>query len=177
MSRVAKAPIIIPTEIEVGINGQVISIKGMKYELIRTLHQAVEVKRSKGSLIFSPRKGFLDGWAQAGTSRALVNSMILGVTCGFVKKIQLVGVGYRVSLKENRLNLSLGLSHLIEHILPEGISAECLSQTEILLRGADKQLLGQVASDLRAYRPPEPYKGKGIRYVNETVRSKEAKKK
>ncbi|VFP78642.1 50S ribosomal protein L6 [Candidatus Erwinia haradaeae] len=177
MSRIAKAPIIIPSGVEVGLNGQVISIKSMTHELTRALHQAVEVKRFKDSLIFSPRKGFLDGWAQAGTSRSLVYSMILGVISSFFKKIQLVGVGYRVSLKDNKLNLTLGLSHPIEHILPEGITAECLSQTEILLKGANKQLLGQVAADLRAYRPPEPYKGKGIRYFNETVRSKEAKKK
>ncbi|VFP81941.1 50S ribosomal protein L6 [Candidatus Erwinia haradaeae] len=177
MSRIAKAPIIIPSGVEVGLNGQVISIKSITCELTRTLHQSVEVKRFKDSLIFSPRKGFLDGWAQAGTSRSLVDSMILGVIGSFFKKIQLVGVGYRVSLKDNRLNLTLGFSHTIEHVLPAGITAECLSQTEILLKGANKQLLGQVAANIRAYRPPEPYKGKGIRYFNETVRSKEAKKK
>ncbi|EJS87964.1 50S ribosomal protein L6, partial [Pasteurella multocida subsp. multocida str. Anand1_cattle] len=114
--------------------------------------------------------------AQAGTARALVNAMVIGVTEGFTKKLQLVGVGYRAQIKGNAVALSLGFSHPVEHALPAGITAECPSQTEIVLKGADKQLIGQVAADIRAYRRPEPYKGKGVRYADEVVRIKEAKK-
>ncbi len=177
MSRVAKAPIVIPAGVEIKLNGQAISIKGKNGELTRTIHDAVEVKHADNSLTFGPRAGFADGWAQAGTARALLNGMVIGVTEGFTKKLLLVGVGYRAAIKGNVVNLSLGFSHPIDHSLPAGISAECPSQTEIVLKGADKQLIGQVAADLRAYRRPEPYKGKGVRYADEVVRTKEAKKK
>ena len=177
MSRVAKAPVVIPAGVEVKLDGQVISIKGKNGELTRTLNAAVEVKHADNALTFAPREGFTDGWAQAGTSRALLNSMVIGVTEGFSKKLQLVGVGYRAAIKGNAVSLALGFSHPVEHALPAGITAECPTQTEIVLKGADKQLIGQVAADLRAYRRPEPYKGKGVRYADEVVRTKEAKKK
>ncbi|MDU3883977.1 MAG: 50S ribosomal protein L6 [Escherichia coli] len=159
MSRVAKAPVVVPAGVDVKINGQVITIKGKNGELTRTLNDAVEVKHADNTLTFGPRDGYADGWAQAGTARALLNSMVIGVTEGFTKKLQLVGVGY------------------VDHQLPAGITAECPTQTEIVLKGADKQVIGQVAADLRAYRRPEPYKGKGVRYADEVVRTKEAKKK
>jgi len=177
MSRVAKAPVVIPAGVEVKLNGQVISIKGKNGELTRTLNDAVEVKHVDNALTFAPREGFADGWAQAGTSRALLNGMVIGVTEGFTKKLQLVGVGYRAAVKGNTVSLALGFSHPVEHALPAGVTAECPSQTEIVLKGADKQAIGQVAADLRAYRRPEPYKGKGVRYADEVVRTKEAKKK
>lgn len=177
MSRVAKAPVVIPAGVEVKLNGQVISIKGKNGELTRTVNAAVEVKHADNTLTFAPREGFVDGWAQAGTSRALLNSMVIGVTEGFSKKLQLVGVGYRAAVKGNVVNLALGFSHPVDHELPAGVTAECPTQTEIVLKGADKQAVGQVAADLRAYRRPEPYKGKGVRYADEVVRTKEAKKK
>jgi large subunit ribosomal protein L6 len=177
MSRVAKAPVVVPAGVEVKNNGQEITIKGKNGELSRTINNAVEVKYEGNSLTVAPREGFADAWAQAGTARALLNSMVIGVTEGFSKKLQLVGVGYRAAVKGSAVNLSLGFSHPVEHQLPAGITAECPTQTEIVLKGADKQLVGQVAADLRAYRRPEPYKGKGVRYADEVVRTKEAKKK
>lgn len=177
MSRVAKAPVNIPAGVQVSLNGQLLTVKGKNSELSRTIHNSVEVKEDNGALTFSPREGFAGADAQAGTARALVNAMVIGVTEGFTKKLQLVGVGYRVQVKGNIVSLSLGFSHPVEHTLPAGITAECPSQTEIVLKGADKQLIGQVAADIRAYRKPEPYKGKGVRYADEVVRTKEAKKK
>lgn len=177
MSRVAKTPVVIPAGVEVKLNGQDISIKGQNGELTRTIHEAVNVQYADNQLTFSPREGYSNGWALAGTTRALLNGMLIGVTDGFTKKLQLVGVGYRAAVKGNVVNLSLGFSHPINHQLPVGITAECPNQTEIVLKGADKQTIGQVAADLRAYRRPEPYKGKGVRYADEVVRTKEAKKK
>ncbi|AWK14871.1 50S ribosomal protein L6 [Candidatus Fukatsuia symbiotica] len=177
MSRVAKAPVVIPAGVEVTLNGQVISIKGKNGELTRTIHSAVVVEHKENTLVFASHEGAIEGWAQAGTARALVSAMVVGVTEGFTKKLQLVGVGYRAKVEGNRINLALGFSHPVDHELPIGITAECPSQTEIVLKGADKQVVGQVAADLRAYRRPEPYKGKGVRYANEVVRTKVAKKK
>ncbi|QTL39733.1 50S ribosomal protein L6 [Xenorhabdus budapestensis] len=177
MSRVAKAPVVIPAGVEVKLSGQVISIKGKNGELSREIHRAVEVIHADNQLTFAPREGFVDAWAQAGTTRSLLNAMVIGVNEGFTKKLQLVGVGYRAAVKGDTVSLSLGFSHPVEHQLPAGITAECPSQTEIVLKGADKQVIGQVAADLRAYRRPEPYKGKGVRYADEVVRTKEAKKK
>lgn len=177
MSRVAKAPVLIPVGVEVKLNGQDIWIKGKNGELTRAIHEAVDVQHIDNQITFASRKGYANGWALAGTTRALLNGMIIGVTDGFTKKLQLVGVGYRAAVKGNMVNLSLGFSHLIDHRLPEGITAECPSQTEIVLKGANKQTIGQVSADLRAYRCPEPYKGKGVRYADEVVRTKEAKKK
>lgn len=177
MSRVAKAPVVIPAGVEVKINGQEVTVKGKNGELSRTVHDLVEVKLDNGVLTFAPKKEESSAWAQAGTTRALINSMVVGVTDGFTKKLQLVGVGFRAQVKGNALSLSLGFSHPIEHELPKGITAECPTQTEIVLKSSDKQLIGQVAADIRAYRRPEPYKGKGVRYADEVVRTKEAKKK
>ncbi|MDO2949019.1 50S ribosomal protein L6 [Aeromonas simiae] len=177
MSRVAKAPVAIPAGVEVTLNGQELTVKGSKGSLVRSINAAVEVTKEEGVLKFAPRAGFAGANAQAGTARALVNNMVIGVTQGFERKLQLVGVGYRASVKGNAVALALGFSHPVEHALPAGITAECPSQTEIVLRGVDKQVIGQVAADIRAYRAPEPYKGKGVRYANEQVRTKEAKKK
>lgn len=177
MSRVAKAPVNIPAGVEVKFNGQLLTVKGKNGELSREIHNAVEVNQDANALTFVPRTGVANADAQAGTARALVNAMVIGVTEGFTKKLQLVGVGYRAQMKGNVVALSLGYSHPIEHTLPAGVTGECPSQTEIVLKSADKQLIGQVAADIRAYRRPEPYKGKGVRYSDEVVRTKEAKKK
>lgn len=177
MSRVAKAPVNIPANVEVKLNGQLLTVKGKNGELSRQFNEAVEVKFENNVLTFLPREGMADANAQSGTARALANAMVIGVTEGFTKKLQLVGVGYRAQVKGNIIALNLGFSHPVEHSLPNGITAECPSQTEIVLKGADKQLIGQVAADIRAYRRPEPYKGKGVRYSDEIVRTKEAKKK
>ncbi|SHO54821.1 50S ribosomal protein L6 [Vibrio quintilis] len=177
MSRVAKAPVAIPAGVEVKLNGQEVTVKGAKGELTRVFNDAVVVAQEDNQLTFGPRDGFANAWAQAGTVRALVNNMVAGVTEGFTKKLVLKGVGYRAAMKGNSVALTLGFSHPVEHELPAGIKAECPSQTEIVITGCDKQLVGQVAADIRAYREPEPYKGKGVRYADEIVRTKEAKKK
>jgi large subunit ribosomal protein L6 len=177
MSRVAKAPVAIPAGVEVKLNGQEVTVKGAKGELSRVLNDAVVVAQEENNLTFGPREGVANAWAQAGTARALVNNMVVGVTTGFTKKLELKGVGYRAAVKGNAVALTLGFSHPVEHELPAGIKAECPSQTEIVLTGCDKQLVGQVAADIRSYRAPEPYKGKGVRYADEVVRTKEAKKK
>ena len=177
MSRVAKAPVAIPAGVEVKLNGQEITVKGAKGELTRVLNDAVVIAQEENNLTFGPKEGVTNAWAQAGTARALVNNMVVGVTEGFTKKLTLKGVGYRAAMKGNTVALTLGFSHPVEHALPEGIKAECPSQTEIIITGCDKQVVGQVAADIRSYRAPEPYKGKGVRYADENVRTKEAKKK
>ncbi len=177
MSRVAKAPVANTAGVEVKLNGQEITVKGAKGELSRVLNDAVVVAQEDNNLTFGPREGVVNAWAQAGTARALVNNMVVGVTEGFTKKLTLKGVGYRAAIKGNAVGLTLGFSHPVEHELPAGIKAECPSQTEIVITGCDKQLVGQVAADIRSYRQPEPYKGKGVRYADENVRTKEAKKK
>ncbi|MFM2483017.1 50S ribosomal protein L6 [Celerinatantimonas sp. YJH-8] len=175
MSRVAKAPVAIPSGVDVVVNGQELTIKGSKGAVSRTLNDAVVIKNEDGELKFSVAEGVPT--AQAGTARALANNMVIGVTEGFEKRLQLQGVGYRVQVQGNKLNLTLGFSHPVVYELPEGISAEAPSATDLVIRGVDKQVVGQVAADIRAYRRPEPYKGKGIRYADENVRRKEAKKK
>lgn len=177
MSRVAKAPVAIPAGVEVKLNGQEITVKGGKGELTRVLNNAVVISQEDNNLMFAPKEGVFKANAQAGTARALVNNMVVGVTEGFTKKLVLKGVGYRAAIKGNAVGLTLGFSHPVEHELPAGVKAECPSQTEIVLTGCDKQLVGQVAADIRSYREPEPYKGKGVRYADENVRTKEAKKK
>ncbi|WP_439148444.1 50S ribosomal protein L6 [Vibrio sp.] len=177
MSRVAKAPVAIPAGVEVKLNGQEVTVKGSKGELTRVLNNAVVIAQEENNLTFGPKEGVANAWAQAGTARALVNNMVVGVTEGFTKKLTLKGVGYRAAMKGNTVALTLGFSHPVEHALPEGIKAECPSQTEIIITGCDKQVVGQVAADIRSYRAPEPYKGKGVRYADENVRTKEAKKK
>ena len=141
------------------------------------MHKKVEVKHEENELVFSGRNNDKEAWALAGTTRALVNNMVVGVSTGFQKTLELNGVGYRAKAAGNVLSLTLGFSHPVEYELPEGVVADTPSQTQIVLKGASKQQIGQVAAEIRAFRPPEPYKGKGIRYSDEHVRRKEAKKK
>ncbi|KEI73199.1 50S ribosomal protein L6 [Endozoicomonas elysicola] len=177
MSRVAKSPVAIPAGVEIKRNGQILVIKGSKGQLELSVHANVEVAQEENVLTFAPRDGAKHSRALAGTTRALVNNMVTGVTAGFEKKLQLVGVGYRAQAKGTTLTLNLGFSHPVEYALPAGVTAETPTQTEILVRGIDKQLVGQVAAEIREFRRPEPYKGKGVRYADERVRRKEAKKK
>lgn len=177
MSRVANSPVEVPAGVTVTLNGQELTVKGSNGTLAHTIHSSVEVAQDENVLKFSARDGAKQSRALAGTTRALVNNMVIGTSQGFVKRLLLQGVGYRVKSAGNSVDLSLGFSHPVVYDLPEGVSAETPSQTEIVLKSADKQLLGQVASEIRAYRRPEPYKGKGVRYSDEIVRRKEAKKK
>ncbi|MBV34035.1 MAG: 50S ribosomal protein L6 [Rickettsiales bacterium] len=176
MSRVAKAAVSIPSGVEVNIKDGVISVKGAKGQLEQNLHNDVEIKVEDGEVTFAP-KAEVKSWAMAGTYRALVNNMVTGVSDGFEKKLKLVGVGYRAQVQGKKLNLSLGFSHPVEFEIPEGVTIEAPSQTDLVVKGANKQVVGQVAANIRAYRPPEPYKGKGVRYVDEYIVRKEAKKK
>ncbi len=177
MSRVAKAPVAVQSGVEVKINGQEVSVKGKNGTLTTVFNEAVEIVQDENQLKALPREGFADAWAQAGTARAILNNMVHGVSVGFEKKLELNGVGYRAQAQGKKLNLTLGFSHPVVYEMPEGVSVETPSQTEIVVKSADKQLLGQVAANIRGYRPPEPYKGKGVRYSDEVVRRKEAKKK
>lgn len=177
MSRVANSPVQLPSGVDVALKGQSLSVKGSKGTLELEINNAVEVKQEESVLTFAARDGAKQSRALAGTTRALVNNMVTGVSQGFEKKLQLVGVGYRAKASGTTLNLSLGFSHPVDYSVPTGVTVETPSQTEIVLKSADKQLLGQVASEVRAFRPPEPYKGKGVRYADEHVRRKEAKKK
>jgi large subunit ribosomal protein L6 len=177
MSRVAKAPITIPAGVEVKLNGAKLTVKGAQGSLDLNVHASVEIKQENNVLTFAPKDGAKSSNALAGTFRALVNNMVTGVSQGFQKKLVLQGVGYRAKTTGNTLNLTLGFSHPIDYVMPEGVTAETPSQTEVLIKGTDKQRVGQVAAEIRGYRPPEPYKGKGIRYADENVRRKEAKKK
>ena len=175
MSRIAKNPVTIPSGVEVKLSASEISVKGSKTTLAMPVNGDVEIKQEDNVLTFEPKDSSKKSNAMAGTTRALVNNMVVGVSEGFEKKLQLIGVGYRAQAQGKKLNLTLGFSHPVEFQLPEGVTAETPSQTEILLKAADKQLLGQVAAKIRAYRPPEPYKGKGVRYADEHVRRKEEK--
>jgi large subunit ribosomal protein L6 len=177
MSRVAKAHVVVPAGVTVTLSGQDIQVKGPMGELSRTIHSDVVVSQEENNIITNIVADVKGAWAQAGTTRALINNMVEGVSKGYVKTLLLNGVGYRAKAAGKSLNLSLGLSHPVNHAIPEGITVETPSQTEIILKGADKQMVGQVAADIRSYRKPEPYKGKGIRYSDEHVRRKEAKKK
>ena len=177
MSRIAKAPIELPAGTEAKLNGQDLTIKGSKGELSLAIHPSVKAEINDNVISVAPAESTRDGWAMAGTMRALANNLVVGVSQGFEKKLELKGVGYRAQVKGKEINLTLGFSHPVVFAIPEGITAETPSQTEIVLKGADKQLIGQAAANIRAYRPPEPYKGKGIRYADENVRRKEAKKK
>lgn len=177
MSRVAKAPVAVPANVTVTLSGQDITVKGPAGELSRTIHSDVVISQEENTIVTNIANEGKGAWAQAGTARALINNMIIGVSAGFEKKLILNGVGYRAKAAGQNLNLSLGFSHPVDHAIPAGIKVETPSQTEIVLKGADKQLVGQVAANIRAYRKPEPYKGKGIRYSDENVRRKEAKKK
>jgi large subunit ribosomal protein L6 len=175
MSRVANNPVNVPNGVEVKLDGRDLSVKGSKGTLTMTVDDGVEVTHEESTLKFAAKNP--RAVAMSGTTRALVNNMVVGVSDGFEKKLLLNGVGYRASVQGNKLNLTVGLSHPVEYELPEGISAETPTQTEIVLKGIDKQALGLAAAKIRSFRPPEPYKGKGIRYADEYVRRKEAKKK
>ena len=177
MSRIAKKPIEIPSGVEVNISGQTVSVKGKNGNLSMELNEKVQLKQEDNAINFSGRDGVDGSVAMAGTMRSLVNNMVVGVSQGFEKKLELIGVGYRAQAQGNKLNLTLGFSHPVIYDVPEGISIDTPSQTEIVVKGADKQKVGQVSADIRAYRPPEPYKGKGVRYADERVIRKEAKKK
>jgi large subunit ribosomal protein L6 len=177
MSRIAKKPVVVPAGVEVKLAGQSLAVKGKNGQLDLDLHPSVSVEQAEGQLVFAPRDGAKQSMALAGTTRALVNNMVVGVSEGFTKTLNLLGVGYRAQAKGKVLNLTLGFSHPIDYELPEGVSAETPNNTTIVISGADKQRVGQVAAEVRAFRPPEPYKGKGVRYADEYVRRKEAKKK
>ena len=177
MSRVANKPVSVPAAVEVTENGQQLSIKGPKGTLEHCIHALVEMTQEDGALNFRARDESTAANALAGTTRSVVNNLVVGVTDGFEKKLELVGVGYRAQAKGKVLNLSLGFSHPVDYELPEGVTAVTPSQTEIVINGSDKQKVGQVAAEIRAFRPPEPYKGKGVRYADEVVVRKEAKKK
>lgn len=177
MSRIAKRGLTLPSGVEVKIDGQNLNIKGSKGAFDYTVHNDVEVAQEENILSFRPRNDVPGAWSQAGTTCAVTNNMMIGVSQGFEKKLQLVGVGYRAQAQGSSVNLTLGFSHPVVHELPEGVTAETPSQTEIVLRGIDKQKVGQVAAEIRAYRPPEPYKGKGVKYDGEHIVRKEAKKK
>ncbi|MEW7975485.1 MAG: 50S ribosomal protein L6 [Candidatus Thiodiazotropha endolucinida] len=177
MSRVAKSPITLPSGVTVKKSEQSLSVKGPKGEMEMEIHPSIDVSEEENSLKVAPKNEDKATWAMAGTMRALVNNMVTGVSQGFEKKLQLVGVGYRAQAGGKSLNLNLGFSHPIDYPVPEGISIATPSATEIVVSGSNKQRVGQVAAEIRAFRPPEPYKGKGVRYVDEYVARKEAKKK
>jgi large subunit ribosomal protein L6 len=177
MSRIAKNPVTIPAGVELTLKGNNVSVKGAKGTLTIDLHTAVSIVEEDGKVQVSARDGSKVSRAMSGTARSLVNNMVVGVHEGFTKTLLLQGVGYRAAAKGKVLSLTLGFSHPVEHELPDGITAETPTQTTIVISGSDKQKVGQVAAEIRAYRPPEPYKGKGVRYADEYVRRKEAKKK
>lgn len=177
MSRIANKPIEMPSGVDIKIDGQKISAKGPKGELSITIHDDVSFDNTDNVLTFKAVNETKDSVAMTGTMRSLVNNIVTGVSQGYVKRLNLVGVGYRAQSQGKVLNLSLGFSHPVEYQVPEGITIETPSQTEIVVSGCDKQKVGQVSAEIRAYRPPEPYKGKGVKYSDETVLRKEAKKK
>ena len=177
MSRIAKAPISVPKGVSVAISGQEVQVMGAKGSLSWSVHPKVRVTQENDELKVIPVAETKESWALAGTTRALVNNMVVGCGTGFERKLILAGVGYRAQAKGNILNLSLGFSHPIDYPMPKGVDVATPSPTEILVSGADKQRVGQVASEIRGFRPPEPYKGKGVRYADEQVLRKEAKKK
>ncbi|NWK77382.1 50S ribosomal protein L6 [Aquitalea sp. LB_tupeE] len=177
MSRVAKNPVAIPAGVEVKFGAAEVTVKGALGSLSTALCNDVEIKFDNNELTFAAKNDSKFARAMSGTLRALLNNMVIGVSKGFEKKLQLVGVGYRAQAQGDTLNLSLGFSHPVAHQMPAGIKAETPTQTEILIKGADKQLVGQIAAEIRAYRSPEPYKGKGVRYADEVVVLKETKKK
>ena len=181
MSRVAKLPIKIPDGVEVSQSQEVLTVKGKLGEITMNVHSSVTIKNTDNVLTFFPLKNSQieekSAWAQAGTVRANTFNLIKGVTEGWEKKLTLIGVGYRAQAKGKVLSLTLGFSHPVNYDLPEGISVETPSQTEVVVKGIDKQKVGQAAAEIRAFRPPEPYKGKGVRYTDEQVVRKDAKKK
>jgi len=177
MSRVAKMPIAVPAGAEVAISAQAITVKGPLGVLTQSLNGLVAVENNAGTLSFTPANDSREANAMSGTLRALVNNMVNGVTKGFEKKLNLIGVGYKAQAQGDKLNLSLGSSHPVVHTMPAGVTCATATPTEIVIKGIDRQKVGQVAAEVRAYRAPEPYKGKGVRYADEVVKIKETKKK
>ena len=177
MSRIAKAPVTIPSGVDVKLDGSTLTVKGLKGQLSHVLNSLVSIDIADNVVQMLWDKENKVATAQAGTARAVLNNMVTGVSTGFERKLTLIGVGYRAQAKENILSLSLGFSHPVDFQVPTGITVETPTQTEIVVKGSDKQLVGEVAAKIRAYRPPEPYKGKGVRYADEHVVRKEAKKK
>lgn len=177
MSRIAKYPVAVLSGVEVKLANGLLSMKGPKGRLEFSVHPKVKVSHEGQQILFGTQDESREANSMSGTTRALVNNMMVGVTKGFEKKMTIIGVGYRAAVQGKNLNLTLGFSHPVVLPIPEGITIECPDQNNILVKGADKQLVGQVAADIRAYRSPEPYKGKGVRYANEYVAKKEAKKK
>ena len=177
MSRVGKMPIAVPQGVDVQITADQITVKGANGTLVRTLNPLVTIVKDGAQLKLAPANDSAEANAMSGTMRALVNNMVNGVSKGFEKKLQLVGVGFRAQAQGTKLNLQIGFSHPVAKDMPAGIKVETPTQTEILIKGADRQVVGQVAAEVRAIRPPEPYKGKGIRYADERVVLKETKKK
>jgi len=177
MSRVGKMPVAIPQGVDVTVTAEQISVKGSLGTLVRPINSLVSIKNEGGKLTFVPNGETAAADAMSGTTRALVANMVNGVSKGFEKKLNLVGVGFRAQAAGQKLNLQIGFSHPVVKDMPEGIKVECPTQTEILIKGADRQVVGQIAAEVRAFRPPEPYKGKGIRYSDEKVSLKETKKK
>jgi large subunit ribosomal protein L6 len=177
MSRVANKPITLPSGVTVAINADAIAIKGPKGELKYPASPLVKVSTADNQIMVDVADQSKEANIQAGSARANMSNMVNGVSKGFEKKLVLVGVGYRAKVQGSALSLTLGFSHPVDHVLPKGITADVPSQTEIIIKGVDRQLVGQVASDIRSYRPPEPYKGKGIRYADEKISLKETKKK
>lgn len=177
MSRIANQPVAIPSGVDVSIQADILTVKGSKGTLTQALHDCVGVEQTDNQVQFTARDTSKFSHAMSGTMRALVSNMVKGVSEGFEKRLRLVGVGYRAQSSGNKLELSLGFSHPVVYTAPDGISLEVIKQTEIVVQGYDKQVVGQVAADIRAYRPPEPYKGKGVRYADERVSLKETKKK
>lgn len=177
MSRVAKNPVTIPKGIEVKLSGNAISVKGPKGALQHQMHPLITAVQDAGQIRFERKGDSPLARAVSGTTRALVQNMVTGAAQGFEKRLSIVGVGFRAAVQGKKLNLTLGYSHPVTYAIPDGITIETPSQTDITVKGADKQVVGQVAADIRAFRAPEPYKGKGVRYVNEQIVRKEAKKK
>jgi len=177
MSRIAKAPVDLPQGVEFQRDGDVVTIKGSKGAVSLILNSEVELAHDEGALKVAPRSGSKFSTAVAGTTRALLANMVVGVTDGFERKLELSGIGYRAQAQGGKLNLTLGFSHPVVYEVPEDVSVETPSQTEVVIKGTDKQRVGQVAAEIRRFRPPEPYKGKGVRYADERVVLKEAKKK
>ncbi len=176
MSRIANNPVTIPNDVEVNITGNNVKIKGTKGELSHEVHSLVSVLQEDSLLRFTANNNSKSAHALAGTTRALVQNLVIGVVQGYERKLVIVGIGYRAQVQGKKLNLTLGFSHPVDFDIPEGITIDTPSQTEIVVKGIDKQKVGQVAANIRAYRPPEPYKGKGIRYTDEMIIRKEAKK-
>ena len=177
MSRVGKMPLPLPQGVDVSVSAEQISVKGALGTLVRAANPLVAVKGENGKLMFAPANESVEADAMSGTMRALVANMVNGVSKGFEKKLSLVGVGYRAAAAGRKLNLQIGFSHPVAKDMPEGVTVACPTQTEIVIKGSDRQVVGQIAAEVRAIRPPEPYKGKGIRYVGEKVVIKETKKK